>query len=478
MIKNDSRLYTGGDVAFDNKPHWGLYFQQLAREQAKNDAFDDYIRNLNKNVNPAGLRNQDRPVFEEKLKQWQDDGIKNRANLQNPRKDQGAASMKFQSGYQELLNFINESKQEEEKKKPLVEIITTPDKRDRLSEDVIPQVAAHDQPLYIKDETGQFVRNPNRKSFDVTSINFDPKPFEQDKFSQGLDDIKESQSSQEVKALPGFKEEVTTTSVFSPESKENIAYRAIGQFGQDKGFKKFIKDLPQKERDDLKNLYESEFKIPVTGDAQLAAAYGLKIKQQNSTKKEIRDDKFAQDKELARIRHNNAVALKKTPGAKDAGSEDDSLYIQDYWDGVVDKALGNKDNEILGNVLKGGEYRMELDPTIAKAFIRQGIEPEEMTVNKDGVVTPKYFTVVDDGKGGTKRVLDEGLSKPLTRTQALLALGVKATTGKQRYAEGKAAVNEDKGYSNQQPATYKGKKITAGVKNGKWYNIETGEELK
>jgi len=45
----------------------------------------------------------------------------------------------------------------------------------------------------------------------------------------------------------------------------------------------------------------------------------------------------------------------------------------------------------------------------------------------------------------TKKVLVEELSKPMSRTQALLAMGVKATTGKQRYAEGKAAVDEKKG---------------------------------
>jgi hypothetical protein len=479
-LQNDPRMYSGGSERVDTRPHVQLYAQLKQREQARNDAFDEYVRNLNKNINSAGLRNQERPVFEDKLKQWQEFGMQNRDALRNPRKDGGRASMEFQNRYQDLNNLVAESKIEEEKKKPLIEIMTDPAKRDRLNEDeLFPKIQSHDQGIYSKDpKTGEWVRDANRRSFNVADLNYNPKPFEQDKFSQGLDDIKPSQSSESIKALPGFKEEVTTTSIFSPEDKEAIAYRAIGQFGQDKGFKRFIKELPTKERDELKNLYEAEFKEPVIDDAQLAAAYGLRIKQQNSVKKETRDDKFAQDKYLAGLRHGYAVALKNTPGAKDEGSEDDSLYIQKYWDGVVDKALSNKDNEVLGNVLKGGEYRMELDPTIAKAFIRQGIEPEEMTVNKDGVVTPKYFTNVDDGKGGTKRVLDEGLSKPLTRTQALLALGVKATTGKQRYAEGKAAVSEDKSYSNQQPATYKGKKITVGVKNGKWYNIETGEELK
>jgi hypothetical protein len=97
---NDSRLFTGGNERLDSRPHVQLYAQLKQKEQARNEAFDEYVRNLNKNINPAGLRNQERPVFEDKLRQWQEFGMQNREALRNPRKDGGRASMEFQIRYQ------------------------------------------------------------------------------------------------------------------------------------------------------------------------------------------------------------------------------------------------------------------------------------------------------------------------------------------------------------------------------------------
>ena len=47
-LRNDPRLYTGGAVAFDSRPHLQLYANLQAREQAKNEAFDEYIRNADR----------------------------------------------------------------------------------------------------------------------------------------------------------------------------------------------------------------------------------------------------------------------------------------------------------------------------------------------------------------------------------------------------------------------------------------------
>jgi len=116
-LQNDPRLFTGGGERVDTRPHVQLYAQLKQREQARNDAFDEYVRNLNKNINSAGLRNQERPVFEDKLRQWQEFGMQNKEFLRNPRKDGGRASMEFQNRYQDLNNLIAESKIEEEKKK-------------------------------------------------------------------------------------------------------------------------------------------------------------------------------------------------------------------------------------------------------------------------------------------------------------------------------------------------------------------------
>src|SRR5690606_1526502 len=159
---------------------------------------------------------------------WQQFGMNNRDRLRNPRTDGGAASMEFQTRYQDLLNLINESKEEEEKKKPLVEIMVDPDKRERLTEEIIPMVESHDQPIYVVDEQGQTVRNTNRKSFDVSEISFDPKPIDIKKYFDGYNDIKRMELPPVVTKDPkNMTQTIETTAVYSDEAKDVIATRAV-----------------------------------------------------------------------------------------------------------------------------------------------------------------------------------------------------------------------------------------------------------
>lgn len=58
---------------------------------------------------------------------------------------------------------------------------------------------------------------------------------------------------------------------------------------------------------------------------------------------------------------------------------------------------------------------------------------------------------------------------------------VKEQIGAREKREKQEQINKNKqqsGYTNQQKATYKGKSVTVGVKDGKWYNVQTGEEIK
>lgn len=163
------------------------------------------------------------------------------------------------------------------------------------------------------------------------------------------------------------------------------------------------------------------------------------------------DAQAKKEKEMADYRHRLAVALKKTPGAKAEGSEDDSLYLEDWFDGQIENATSNesaKEKSLYGDKdeLSGDEYRMEVNPLVAKAFTKQGLEPEYFRVKNNGQVTPMYFYVDKEGK----KHFDKKISTPMTRADALLTIGVKATTGKQRYKEGKSAVDSNK------KKTYKG----------------------
>lgn len=333
-LQNNPNLFTGGNERIDLRPHVALYAQLKQKEQARNDAFDEYVRNLNKNINPAGLRNQERPVFEEKLKQWQDFGMQNREALRNPRKDGGRASMEFQNRYQDLNNLIAESKIEEEKKKPLIEIMTDPNKRDRLNEDeLFPKIQSHDQGIFVKDEkTGDWVRDPSRRSFNVADLNYNPKPWEQDKYFKSFEDIKPSDKTQVEKPLPGFKKEVITTAVFTPQDKDAVATRATAAYMQDKSFKKVIDELDPKEYADF---YKQQFGEEMQTPADLAAAYTLRGVQQKNTSQEIKDDAYAQRKDITKYTQDRIDARQRRQQdftlARDSFRESKNAKIVDEY---------------------------------------------------------------------------------------------------------------------------------------------------
>src|SRR5690606_40082728 len=85
----------------------------------------------------------------------------------------------------------------------------------------ISEISAHDAPLYVRGENGQWTRNPNSRTIDITRLNFEPKPFDQSKYFSEISTVKPSKSSQSVKDIPGRSEEHTT----ELQSRENLVCR-------------------------------------------------------------------------------------------------------------------------------------------------------------------------------------------------------------------------------------------------------------
>lgn len=297
-------LYSGGNVELDSRPHTQLYGQLMAKKQAQNEAFDEYIRNLNKSVNSAGMRNVDRPVFDKLVSDWQNFGMKNREAI---RKRQGGADIEFQRKLQDILNLTAESKTEEEKKKPITEILVDPNKRELLDESSIEGLALHDQPIYVMGEDGTMQRNPNRKSFDYTSISFNPKPFDQDKYFDQFKDVTRMELPPVVSLDPTTKTQTTTTtSVYDQEAKDLIASRGVAEYMNNRSFKKTVDSLDPKEYNDF---FKKNYGHDIQSPADLAAAYSLKGLQQKVVKADVSPDTFARQKEMAAI--NDAYARRR-----------------------------------------------------------------------------------------------------------------------------------------------------------------------
>jgi hypothetical protein len=448
-------LYTGGAERFNSRPSIALYANLMARQQAKEDAYDEYIRSLNKNVNPAGMRNQERQVFDEKLAEWQKFGMENRDAI---RKRTGGVDMEFQRKYQDLLNTIQESKTEEERKKPAIELLLDPNKRDRIDEDgFMRDITSHDAPLYIKDSKGQWVRNPDRRSLDFTGFSFNPKMMETEdwrKYDEAMDKaFPADKTNTNIAPHPKdkFTNLVTTAKVYSPDKLKGIGDAAINDYESDRRLNySFRKTHPFKE---WKEEHEAQFSelnaafqkaYPgrnISNESELFAATQIQrklaptVEEKTEANWEARDSRnFEQQKALQRMRDASARGLLQMRHSLSAGAQED-LWIDEYVDKTVTEATkGSKGMTFELSGKKYSEKRLDNDIELKKAFAVNGVSPDYITVTDDGKLRPVFLKTGEKENSGAYK-FDAILSVPVTKDAAKLALGKRSAGVKQTNME-------------------------------------------
>lgn len=113
-VTNPSGLYTFGAVKINNQPTINLYAQLMAKQQAKQDALDQYYSKALTDVTPTGMRNKDvTEGWAKKVNDWQEFGMnpENRKYLVNPRQDNYKTLTRFNQMHQDLLNDAQKSKE-------------------------------------------------------------------------------------------------------------------------------------------------------------------------------------------------------------------------------------------------------------------------------------------------------------------------------------------------------------------------------
>lgn len=428
-----SNLWTGGAVVFDTQPYMNFYAQTLARKQAKDEALDQYHQNIFKSVNPAGARTQDIPLFTEKVNEWQKFYQQNRDAIKNPRLDGGRAQSEFQSRLVDAQNYIQQSKNEAKVYEGLIPILRDPDKRSRIPESVINELAAHDLPL----------GDPNRRSFNPSSLTFDPKPFDvtmQKNYLQGVQQgLKMDEAITGIKTDPNtFMQTVTTTSKLGEDAKGAIRNRASGAYGSDPSFKHFVDtELAQPQNyqrynDIFKRAYGTDIQEP----EDLATAYTLGSIQEDQVKQKTEADWKSRQDYLQGQRIN---LLNRRLAAEKTGDDPKSGWINDYVGVLKEQALGGPTIPYkYRNGVTVEEYDIPMDATLSKLLEKQGLQPDYLRYNpKTGKFRPIYAEHYTDDKG--KRTteivrgkdgrfqVDETLSQPLSEPQLILALGGRVT---------------------------------------------------
>ena len=104
--------YGGGTVLDISSKPSQFAIQHLQHEQAKDEALDNYFRDLDKTVNTAGIRDIDQQAVLQKLADNRDIYFKNRDALKHPEKYGVDLYNQYMNNYRAAQNIINKSKQE------------------------------------------------------------------------------------------------------------------------------------------------------------------------------------------------------------------------------------------------------------------------------------------------------------------------------------------------------------------------------
>ena len=110
----------GRGVALDFSSKPLAYAIQLEKEErAKDDALENYFRDVDKNVTSAGMRNVDVEDFNKQQLENKRFWIENKDSIKRPERDGGKAYTEYMRRINELFSFANQSKQEYDKAKTI-----------------------------------------------------------------------------------------------------------------------------------------------------------------------------------------------------------------------------------------------------------------------------------------------------------------------------------------------------------------------
>lgn len=285
-INNSPDLYMGGATIFNSQPATQFYLQSMAKKRAKDEALDNYYRDFQKSINPAGVRNQDIEGYMQRVNEWRNFYRDNKEQIKNPLLDNGKAQSEFMSRHQDALGYIQQSKNRGDlSAKAVLPILGNPDKRTRFSDKSLENVSLHDLPL----------DDPNSKELDPTTLDFDAKQFDinaQSKLNRyATQGLKFDELVENVKTDPKtHSKTVTYEYKFNPQAMGVAGQRYADAYDADDSFQTHIDTLAdninEADFDKLNNEFKKTYNRDIISHKDFAAAYGLnKIQQEREVQK-------------------------------------------------------------------------------------------------------------------------------------------------------------------------------------------------
>ncbi len=434
-----SGLYTGGAVVADTSPLVQLQHQYNMKQAARDEALDDYFRNLNQSINPKGVRNQDIEGLTLKQDEWQKFYLQNKQAIKNPRIDGGKALTEYQGRFNDMRNYIEKSKNAAAIAEDLAKAKLNPNLGYMFEDDeIITRIADHDKPLL----------DPTHKTVNIQELSIQPKPI----------DVKEWQAMQKS-AAAGLKpsEEVdkievdpktldTITTVKKKYSNEDLAAagnRMKSLYQLDRRVRhsvdKNLLNVPNVA--ELNEAHKSVYGKNVETPADLLAAQTILGLQTEGTIQKRTPGSLEQKKFIEGLRQANRTALvNMRHQIKQMDKAQEGLWLGEYTQRLYDdaKSAGTA-KQRLGSGAIVEEPQIPIDALSAKALARGGTEPDFIRITADGKIRPVFYKYDKDGKPiRTKEgwyEVDEILSQPISAETFKLNLSKHTQTAKQRAQE-------------------------------------------
>jgi hypothetical protein len=458
-----------------------FYERQQLRQQAKQDALDNYFRDLGKNITSSGMRSQDVPGLLQKNKDWQQYYQQNKSAILNPKLDNGQAYSTYMSLYQDQLGHINQSK----------EALKTMDEVGKLR--INPQTSyVSDDPHFMEQIQKHElpIGDPNRQGINLATMALPDKPIdtkELDAYNKYLTGgISHDKIPGQTENIGNFKTRTPIYSQYSPENQKVIGEHAANAYDTDrrwrneanKVFKNLMHDPTEYEKynSKFKSLYGSDIDSP----KEAWIAKGILDNNMKATEYKEGEDVYGRSIALDKLRTANDLWLAKEKAKiPSADVEMNNAWLEGYWRNRIQPAKQGQPTKFADPdhplQMKIG-YELKPDKVMLDALAKGGRQPDAVYVTTNNEIQPVFYEYeeIHDDKGkkigvqvktdqSGQPVPDKDLSKPMDLEQALISTGYKTLSKGKAFSQTMSNIvnsGESKPQAKQKSYSINGKSYT------------------
>lgn len=403
--------WAAGAVVFNNQPWMAFYERQALRQQAKQDAMENYFRDLNKNITPTGVRSQDVSGLLNRNKEWQQYYQQNKAAILNPRVDGGKAYSDYMTMYNDQLGYIDRSK----------EMTKGMDQIGKLRFNPASNYVFED-PHFMEtiDRHNLPIDDPNHQAIDYAHMTMPDKPLETKDLEAYQKYLTGGLKTDAIAGAPinlgNFKIQTPINHQYSGDNLKAIGQRSMAAFDTDrrwrteatKVFNEIMHDPVKYEQ--LNRVYKQAFGNDIDTPREARAAQDMVSNALHSVEYKLGEDTFGKQKAMAKINHDyrmDEIEARAAFKGLDAADMDDRA--EGMYSALKADALKNPRRYKTADGKETTQYEVKTGGLLSKAFAVPGASGH--------TIYPDYFRYDKDMKTVTPIFLEHEMDSKKRRTE-------------------------------------------------------------